>query len=181
MPEYNPRLVAPAYGDLHWVQVASGGYNRCIYGSLGPIEVIPNCTGYVHGRWMELGNTTQEYNLSFGNAGSYYNHVDEYARGQEPMLGAIICFAGNHVAIVEEIAEDGSYIVCSESDWGGARFSVRTRYRANNWSIPGYTGGFQGFIYHPDIAFKKRKLVLLGTRKKRGAKHVIKINSTDLL
>jgi hypothetical protein len=68
--------------------------------------------------------------------------------GSEPRLGAVLCLSGGHVAIVEEIAADGSFINCSESDYGGAAFSYRTRYRSNNWELAVH--GFQGFIYQDE-------------------------------
>lgn len=156
MSNYTPRLTAPVYGNLLWVKTDSGGYNQCIYGSDGPIEVIPNCTGYVHGRWMELaGVTTDNLGLAFTDAGTYWGSSSaSLQRGQEPQLGACMCFGyepSGHVCVVEEIIDDDT-IVCSESDWGGARFSVRTRKRSWNWDW--YAGGqphFQGFIYHPNI------------------------------
>ena len=51
-----------------------------------------------------------------------------------------------HVAIVEQILSDGRTVVTSESDYGGARWSSRTR------SYPYSLGSnfrFQGFIYLP--------------------------------
>lgn len=151
---YVPRLYAPAYGDKLWVNVTYGGYNKCIVINKQNGEVIPNCTGYVHGRWMEIGGTTTEYNLSLRNASSYWSHNDGYARGQEPKLGACICFGNGagHVAVVEQIIS-ADEIVCSESDYGGPRFSVRHRYRQYGWKpAPSWgTKQFQGFIYHPAL------------------------------
>ena len=152
-----PRLTEPSTSDLRWIQIQSGGYNQCIYGSNGAPSVLPNCTGYVHGRWMELADiNTDTLGLPFGNAGTYYANADSsLERGSEPKLGACICFGNDpgHVAVVEEIASDGNSIVCSESDWGGNRFSVRTRYKQYNWLMyPGEASiVFQGFIYHPSI------------------------------
>lgn len=157
MSNYAPRLTAPAYGNLYWVKTTSGGYNQCIYGSNGPIEVIPNCTGYVHGRWMELANiNTDTLGLSFGNAITYYgSSASNIQRGSTPELGAVICFGGTeagHVAIVEEIIDDNT-IRCSESDWGGQRFSVRIRRREWGWNCVINEGiTFQGFLYHPSIS-----------------------------
>ena len=51
---FTPRLTAPSSSDLRWIKDASGGYNQCVYGSDGPPSVLPNCTGYVHGRVMEI-------------------------------------------------------------------------------------------------------------------------------
>lgn len=149
---YTPRLTEPSTTDKRWINTAFGGYNRCI--NVGGGSVIPNCTGYVHGRWMEIGNTNTDYDLSLGNANTYFAHADGFERGQEPRLGAVVCFNGGeagHVCVVEEIV-DADTIVCSESDYSGARFSVRTRYRRYGWRpSTEHTGGFAGFIYHPDV------------------------------
>lgn len=189
---FTPRLTAPGTDDKRWIKTTYGGYNHCIQiGSDG--SVLPNCTGYVHGRWMEIGNTNTDYDLSLGDATTYYSRADGvFNRGSTPKLGAVVCFSSvdstgaadaGHVCIVEEIASDGSYIVCSESDYGGARFTVRTRYKEYGWN-PGSTGWlttFQGFIYHPDISGsssvwptpgpqpeeKKHAFIFIPRRKKR--------------
>lgn len=157
---YTPRLSAPSYLDKRWIKTTFGGYNQCIIGSDGGDSVLPNCTGYVHGRWMELaGSNSDTLGLAFTNANYYWTYSDQsLARGSEPQLGACVCYANRdggagHVAIVEEIASDGSYIITSESNWGAERFVLRTRRRDNDWSW--YTNPqtvFQGFIYHPNIS-----------------------------
>ena len=69
---YNPRLTAPGASDPRWLQINYGGYNQCIVGSDGPPSVLPNCTGYVHGRIMEIrGVNTDDAGLSFGDAYTY--------------------------------------------------------------------------------------------------------------
>lgn len=152
---YTPRTTAPS-GDLRWTNTSYGGYNNCIVGSptAWSGSVLANCTGYVHGRWMELGNTNSDYNLSLGNANSYYGHSDGYSRGREPKLGAILCLGGGsagHVAIVEEILENGD-IMCSESNYGRTTFEYVRRYKSTGYMRSGGTvGGFQGFIYHPNL------------------------------
>lgn len=155
---YTPRKTRPANGDKRWTQTPHG-YNAQIIGSptAWAYSVIANCTGYVHGRWMELGNTNTEYNLSNGHAKSYWGHADGYERGQEPRLGAVLCMGGGangHVAIVEEILENGD-IMCSESNWGAAVFEYVRRYKSLGYrrsSSSASIGGFQGFIYHPGIS-----------------------------
>lgn len=164
MSDYTPRLTQPSNDDLRWRNTGYGGYNPCIevstaggnngyYPYVG--SVLGNCTGYCHGRWMELGNTNTPYNISTGHASLWYSHADGYERGSVPKLGAIVCFSGGtygHVAIVEEISEDGSYILCSESNFGRSIFEFVTRYRSIGWSrIGGTVGSADGFIYHPDI------------------------------
>lgn len=160
---YTPRTTRPANGDKRWTKYAPKdgyyGYNNQIYGSPSAWagSVLANCTGYVHGRWMELGNTTTEYNLSNGHAKTYWGHDDGYARGQTPQLGAVLCMGGGsagHVAIVEEILDNGD-IMCSESNYDSSIFEYVRRYKnlgyrrsSSSMSI----GGFQGFIYHPNIS-----------------------------
>lgn len=147
---YTPRTSAPDTTDPRWINVNYGGYNRCIVrDSTG--SVLPNCTGYVHGRWMEIAGRTSETSLSLGNANTYYNYADGYTRSNQPSLGAVACYTGSlgHVAIVEEISSDGNSITLSESNYSGARFNVRTVTKSNGWNIPGSIVKFQGFIVNP--------------------------------
>lgn len=154
---YTPRATRPNDGDPYWTKTTYGGYNTQILGSPRAWNgsVLANCTGYVHGRWMELGNTGSEYNLSSGNANTYYDYPDGYERGQEPRLGAVLCLSGGsagHVAIVEEILDNGDIMV-SESNYGRTVFEYVRRYKANGYMrAGGSVGGFQGFIYHPNIS-----------------------------
>lgn len=155
---YTPRKTRPTDGDKRWTQIPHG-YNAQILGrpSAWSYSVLADCTGYVHGRWMELGNTTTEYNLSNGNAKTYWGHDDGYARGQTPQLGAVLCMGGGsagHVAIVEEILDNGD-IMCSESNYDSYIFEYVRRYKSLGYrrsSSSASIGGFQGFIYHPDIS-----------------------------
>ena len=153
---YEPRTTRPNDGNPYWTKTTYGGYNTQILGSPSGWSgsVLANCTGYVHGRWMELGNTSSEYDLSSGNANTYYGHADGYERGQAPRLGAILCLGGGgygHVAIVEEIFDNGDIMV-SESNYGRAVFEYVRRYKADGYKrAGGSVGGFQGFIYHPNI------------------------------
>lgn len=152
---YTPRTAAPSAADKHWIHTSKGGYNRCIIRNSSTGSVLPNCTGYVHGRWMEIGGKTSEYNLAFTNANTYFSHADSFQRGQTPALGAIMCWnsgSAGHVAVVEEIISDDE-IVCSESDYSGTRFILRHRIRSTGWNIKGRTAylPYQGCIYHPDI------------------------------
>lgn len=149
---FTPRLTAPSNDDLHWIHTSHGGYNRCIIINSSTGSVIPNCVGYAWGRFLEENGLTS-CNLSTSNAENWYSHVDEYARGQEPKLGAVICFEGvgskaGHVAVVEEINQDGS-IVTSNSAYGGTRFYTQTLYPPSYNMGSGYI--FQGFIYPPNV------------------------------
>lgn len=169
---YTPRTTQPSDNDLRFRSndglQGSNGYNnfpnvRARWGGLSPYlgSVLANCTGYCQGRWMELGNTNTPYAFH-GNAGDWINEARQagYQIGSEPQLGAIVVFAGwstnraGHVAVVEEISDDGSYIKCSESNYGSTIFEWPVyRYRDTGWKRRGSSSGASiGFVYHPNIA-----------------------------
>lgn len=189
MSNFTPRLTAPSYSDPLWIQVNSGGYNQCIYGSNGAPSVLPNCTGYVHGRAMEIaGVTTDNLGLSFGNAVEYYSgSSSDWEQSSEPSLGAIACYYSNggwapgHVSVVEEII-DADTIVVSESDWGGPYFRTWTCRREWGWTPfadpSAYLVSFIGFLTNPYVEppepptppgdkGKYAILLLAGKRKRR--------------
>lgn len=168
---YIPRTTVPSNDDLRYRSndrhEGSNGYNNfpnvgATWGGLTPYlgSVLANCTGYCQGRWMELGNTNTPYAF-YGNAEDWINEAKAagYKTGSEPQLGAVVVFAGwennrfGHVGIVEDISEDGSYIVCSESNYGVNIFEYPViRYRETGWKRKGSSSGPSiGFIYHPDI------------------------------
>lgn len=162
---YTPRLTAPAQTDPLWVMVEAGGYNGCIAGwwpggySAYPC-VLPNCTGYVHGRAMEIaGVTSDTLGLSFGNAYDYWGQSSsDWIRESEPSLGSIGVFGQvssgmypGHVYVVEEII-DANTIVVSESDYGMTYFATHTVTRANGWDPYGQAYVyFMGFLRNPYV------------------------------
>lgn len=136
---------------------------------------LPNCTCYAWGRFWEISGISNEPHRGslHGNGEEWFvNAINagHYETGQEPRLGAIICWqkgkVGNtsdgygHVAIVEDIKcrynQDGSReivkIVISESIYVGKIF-FRTKeipYAGGKFTYgSGYT--FQGFIYNPYV------------------------------
>lgn len=168
---FTPRLTAPivstniAESDLFWLGDSYGGLNPLDH--LGQKyakctgDTLPNCTAYAWGRFYEILGSRP--NLSINNAERWFLKTsDGYARGQEPALGAVICWQrgptvdsdGNdgagHVAIVEQINPDGS-IITSESGWGVSKYwwlKRRVRGADGNWGA-GSDYKFQGFIYCP--------------------------------
>lgn len=143
---FTPRFTAPSVSDLKWKNTSYGGYNRCIVIDTSTGSVLPNCTGYAWGRALEILNLT-DCNLSTRNADNWYNNTaDGYPRGSVAKLGAILCYSGGyltgHVAVVEQINQDGSIII-SESNYGGDYF--RTVTLPSNYSYNNLV--FQGFIY----------------------------------
>lgn len=141
---FTPRLTAPQITNKYWKHVSSGGLNDCILISNG--SVLPNCVGYAFGRAYEILGTYPK--LCKNNANRWISYNDGYERGTTPRLGAIACWdklgGAGHVAVVEQINEDGS-IVTSNSAYLGTRFYLSTLK-------PPYNNGsyiFQGFIYLP--------------------------------
>lgn len=117
-----------------------------------PFSSLPNCTTYAWGRFGEIMGGTKPQ-LPTGNAGTWYPAAVKsgiYKTGQTPELGAVWCGAGGpwsglgHVAIVEQINSDGSFVL-SMSGWHARYFWTETRTKNN------YGGAyrFQGFIYNP--------------------------------
>lgn len=111
---------------------------------------MPNCTAYAWGRAYEIMGTKPDLRTradGIGNAKTWFgSKYCPYERGQEPRLGAIMCFDGTygHVAVVEEIKGDN--ITVSQSSYGGPMFSTRT-YKKGNYDHGSLK--FQGFIYLP--------------------------------
>ena len=122
---------------------------------------MPNCTAYAWGRFAEI--LGEAPTLSIANAGKWYAHDDGYERGNKPKLGAVIVWESHpkaqdnrgvgHVAIVEEIYADGSFLV-SESGWKKPKIMWTTKISAN-CSRKGYI--FLGFIYNPAVSPKKKE------------------------
>lgn len=155
MATFSARTSAPGPGNLWYQKTSYGGYNQCILGnSNGRLYsgcVLPNCTGYAWGRWMECqGYTTCQ--LSTGNAKLWYGHTsDGYPRSSTtPYLGAVICWGGTygHVAIVEKIYSNTD-IVWSESNWSGTtgngKYWRQVRGDPHHYATSSLT--FQGYIY----------------------------------
>ena len=114
MASFSPRNTRPANSNLYYIKTTKGGYNKCIQ-IQSDGRVLPNCTGYAWGRFMECQNNVHSCNLSRANAELWYgNTADGYSRGSTPKLGAVICWhstrSGGHVAIVEEIRSNGDIL-----------------------------------------------------------------------
>lgn len=148
---YSPRINAPSETNKYYIKTTYNGYNRCIIINYVSGSVLPNCTGYAWGRFCECQDV-HDCNLSRAQAEAWYlNTSDGYARGQEPKLGAVICWSDSsgdgHVAIVEKIYSNGD-ILTSNSAYNGSRFYLKTLKASNNYYY-GSTYHFQGFIYNP--------------------------------
>lgn len=111
---------------------------------------LPNCTCYAWGRLWEIMGTPPTTSLN-GNGGEWFEQgkAAGLRYGTKPELGAVICWGPptmGHVAIVEQINEDGS-IVTSNSGYPNTFFWIETLYPPDyqvSWN-PSYY--FQGFLY----------------------------------
>lgn len=151
MTTFVPRTEAPESNNLYYIKTTKGGYNKCIQIQNNG-SVLPNCTGYAWGRFMECQPNVRTCNLSRANAELWYGYtMDGYQRGQTPKLGAVICWystrSGGHVAIVEKIKANGD-IVTTNSAYSGSYFYTKTLSPKNNYFM-GKSYTFQGFIYNP--------------------------------
>lgn len=177
MSQFVPRLTPPSTSNLYYIKTTHGGYNKCIVIDNVTGSVLPNCTGYAWGRFMECQDNVTDCNLSRGDGGVWYNNTsDGYQRGQTPKLGAVICWeksgGSGHVAIVEKIKANGD-IETSNSAYNGSRFFTKSLKASNNYRY-GSSYTFQGFIYNPtdfehqDSKDKKKKFKwVLYSRKLR--------------
>ena len=118
---------------------------------------LPNCTCYAWGRFWEINEQSGHQvtpRLNTNDAHNWYGYTsDGYQRGSTPKLGAVACWynnntpnQGGHVAIVEEINNNGDF-VCSNSAYNSTYFYLKTIRQSDNYNMSGYT--FQGFIYNP--------------------------------
>lgn len=149
-----PRTSAPSRNDPNVISKPYGGNNSAWWFKSGEYKglCMPNCTGYVHMRWLELHGSSAESKLCLNDATAYWNYTDGLVKSQIPTLGAIMCWSSSgasnrgHVAIVEEIYDNGD-VLASASNYNGTWW-YRTRFtKASNYKLHSSksTYYFQGF------------------------------------
>ncbi len=162
-----PRLQKPEKGNPYYNTVDTGGSSSAIKGKPtdSDANVLSNCVGYAFGRFNEIGENKKMSYLMPINAERFYDIALQQGLTieQTPSLGACIVWqkgptrdpsgsdGAGHVAIVEQVINDGE-IITSESGWGcQTPFWTQTRKKANgNWGA-GDDYKFLGFIKHPDV------------------------------
>lgn len=163
--KFTQRLTKPTITNKYYLHYNKGGYNTCIVLDNTTGNVLPNCVGYAHGRFLEIqGVKKVDWTIPNCNAEDFIETAKKNGLkvGNEPKLGAIIVWSvgalhngadgAGHVAVVEEVGND--YIVTSESGYKSkAYFWTTKRTNANgNWGANA-PYKFLGFIYQPkDIA-----------------------------
>lgn len=136
-------------------------YNNS-YNPFYSARLVTQCTWYAWGRAYEIMG--KRPNLSTSHAKNWfaynkdnniYSYSDNYYAARQ---GAILCGGDDnygHVAIVEEVAADGSPSKISEGGWYGsapytADFNYADGYYGDKLKFhygKNFNGGFQGYIY----------------------------------
>lgn len=147
---YTPRYMEPNADNKAYIGIGYGGQNRALVVNRRTGSVLPNCTGYVHGRVIEVAGKEAEAKLCIGDAKRYYTYPDGFKRDKVPSVGSIVCWTSaqyGHVAFVEAVYDDGS-IRISESNYGG-EFRTRLVKRNNDGSYSALNPSniFQGFVH----------------------------------
>lgn len=162
---FKPRLSAPERTDKNFINIGYGGRNKCIArDSTG--NVLPNCTAYSWGRFLELDGSCQ---LPTTDAENWFPNASSpmwgaYKTGQTPKVGAIACYSqgrqgshadgAGHVFVLEEDLGNGKWR-WSESNYSGTLANGkywRLMEGYPNKYLTGYAWKFQGYIYpHTDF------------------------------
>ena len=144
---FTPRLSAPSIDEPTYLL-----YNSSSHNPYCPDYKMPNCTCYAFGRRYEIEKSRP--NLSTNDAYKWWKYNldnNAYQSGQTVQLGAVACWGNGttpetstigHVAVVEQINQDGSYVI-SESAWMGFYFNTQTIDQNNTYG----NYHFFGFIY----------------------------------
>ena len=134
----------------------------------GTANAMPNCTAYAFARTAELSYPTNvRDNVLFArkgadNARMWYS-TTLWDKGSVPKPGAIACWDGElgHVAIVEEVLDDGSVLV-SQSNYGGTFFETK-EYSCKVGEVTEGVGlVFQGYIYNPYVKDLRKDFIQSG-------------------
>lgn len=157
--EFVKRLTPPSDDNIYYLRKPKG-INPCIRGNTkyglnhGPYDVLPNCTSWCNGRWLEAQHYTEDKLPYKSNAETYLRDNKTYEEGFTPRVGSILVYskgkigsdAAGHVMFVEAIDNKGNCLV-SESGWNfkKKRMSTRTVKSPKYAYISGYK--YEGCIY----------------------------------
>lgn len=179
------RLTAPDKDNKYYLR-PDKGYNKCIRGNTknginnGKYDVLPNCTGWCYGRFLE-SQAIDKCDLPTSNAETWLNHNTKYAEGWTARVGSILVFAkgkvGNskdgagHVIFVESIDKNGTLTV-SESGWSAKKRMWTDKMKIQSNGGYKYSSGYTylGCIYSPTNFEQYYYGPLPTTNLKRGSK-----------
>lgn len=161
----------------YYTRIVNGGLNGAVLGkpTIAGANVICNCVGFANGRFNQIINDpdlkginkTFKYQLVC-NAENFIESAKKQGLkiSSTPILGGIMVWqkgktlgggdGAGHVAVVEEVYDDGS-IMTSESGWDAWAFKTIRRNNSNGrWGQNEYYK-FRGCIINP--AIKDAKVV----------------------
>ena len=156
--------------NKYYIRTVSGGYNGAVAGqpTISGANVLCNCVGYANGRFNEIGEYGKcKYQLVC-NAENFIEAAKKLGLkiSSTPIEGGIMVWqkgstlsggdGAGHVAVVEEVYEDGS-ILTSESGWNAWAFKTIRRNNSNGRWGQGSAYRFRGCIINP--AVKNPKVV----------------------
>lgn len=177
MANFSPQLVIPAAGNPYYNTKKVGGYNPCIMGNQKnrnkDLNVLPNCVGYVTGRFNEIGEYGSCKYLGNTNAANYIDLARKQGLTvtQRPTVGGCMVWRGGntgegHVAIVE--LDLGSRVVTSESEYYGKAFTIYQRF-GDNWRSGCYWMGssytYLGCIKNPAVKPEEKDMTKAETEQ----------------
>ena len=113
-----------------------------------------NCTHYAYARSCEIAGKNI-YNgdfTRFPNAGQWYKYTN-WEIGTKPKAGAI-GECQNHMFIVEEVYEDGSYLI-SQSSYKDFLFNTQVVNTQVGETFANISGKLLHFIYNPYVENEK--------------------------
>lgn len=155
----------PQAGNPYYNTIKTGGYNPCILGNndkgqrVKGLNVLPNCVGYVTGRFNEIGAYGSCKYLGNTNAANFIDLARKQGLTvtQRPTVGGCMVWKGGntgegHVAIVE--MDLGNRVVTSESEYYGKQFVIYQRF-GDGWKSGCYWMGasytYLGCIKNPAV------------------------------
>ena len=150
--------------NKYYIRTVSGGYNGAVAGlpTIAGANVLCNCVGYANGRFNEIGAYGKcKYQLVC-NAENFIEAAKRMGLkiSSTPIQGGIMVWqkgstlsdndGAGHVAVVEEVYEDGS-IRTSESGWDAWAFkTIRRNNKNGRWGQNEYYR-FRGCIINPAV------------------------------
>ena len=177
MANFSPQLVIPAAGNPYYNTKKVGGYNPCIMGNPKnrnkDLNVLPNCVGYVTGRFNEIGAYGSCKWLGNTNAANYIDLARKQGLTvtQRPTVGGCMVWKGGntgegHVAIVE--MDLGNRVITSESEYYGKQFVIYQRF-GDGWKSGCYWMGasytYLGCIKNPAVKPEEKDMTKAETEQ----------------
>ena len=168
------RLTQPS-NNKYYIRTVTGGLNGAVAGSptISGANVLCNCVGYANGRFNEIINDPELKGIVFKfpyqlvcNAENFIESAKKQGLSVSsmPIQGGIMVWqkgatlgggdGAGHVAIVEEVYDDGT-ILTSESGYGAWAFKTIRRNNNNGRWGQGSAYKFRGCIINPSVTDPK--------------------------